>query len=952
MNIKNDHINKVYIVISFDNQTLIVDSLEVSVKSVSFDALYCYHYIISENNTVPTIYSYKTNYQINLQMREMKTTKLLFLVIFVFAGTYTYAQNSMGVGTQTPNPNAVLELVSPTNNQGFLVPRLTTAERTDIAFTGNLSAADNGLMVFDTDEGQFYFWMGTAWQVIANDMVLNDDDSLNEIQDLELVGNILRVTNNSSATDIDLTPYLDNTDNQDAASVPFTPAGNIAAGDVQAALEELDTDISSLGTGNMSTSVYDTNSDGIADSATYALNAGTVNSLTVETAVPAGADFTDDQQALDVPVVPSGNITSTDVQSALTELDARVETPVPAGAVFTDNQAAIDVAYDNASSGISATSVQAAIDTLQNNIVSAGGGDMLRSVYDSDFNNKVQVAEAADSLSDNFIDGVTLAYNNVSQQLEVPDNGIGSAKIADGSVILGKIGTGAVTTTNLEDGAILSSKLGIAGASEGNVMTFTGGIWQGTTPSASDLGTVLGSGSDAGGQVITNVGSIGAGVGAEAPLSTVQVDSTGHIFTIGGDLAITDNVHEVGGVPKLTTADAGLILSISSDGGFEVIYSPSGPAGSDATFNQIFSVNTSGVASIPGQVITDIVSSNGILLTGSYTGPDTQGTLRYNNAGYFEGYDGTGWQQLADVNDLSAIPWANITSIPADIADGDQDTQLNEAAVDAFVGNNGYLTAEVDGSTTNEIQNLTQVLTTGNDAGANNITNVANLSVNGIVNATTFAGSLDWANIANVPADIADGDQDTQLNEAAVDGFVANNGYLLPADIAGYDSNAADDLITSSLRSDVKVLGPNDFFLLEPATGTVTNSFNSQYPFKRIQAEAPSARLAAELDLPENSTVQQIIVFGNAGTNTGSFNVVAFPFGSVETLLPQGSPTAIPVGAPTQNVREEAVVIDKDGDILANEGNKFYLILQTAAEAGTTVDVYQVKIIYEYPIGN
>ncbi len=34
------------------------------------------------------------------------------------------------------------------------------------------------------------------------------------------------------------------------------------------------------------------------------------------------------------------------------------------------------------------------------------------------------------------------------------------------------------------------------------------------------------------------------------------------------------------------------------------------------------------------------------------------------------------------------------------------DTQLTEAEVDAFANNNGYLTTEVDGSTTNEIQNL------------------------------------------------------------------------------------------------------------------------------------------------------------------------------------------------------------------------------------------------------
>lgn len=45
--------------------------------------------------------------------------------------------------------------------------------------------------------------------------------------------------------------------------------------------------------GDMAKSVYDSNDDGIVNAADYATNAGTVNNLTVETAVPFGAVFTD-----------------------------------------------------------------------------------------------------------------------------------------------------------------------------------------------------------------------------------------------------------------------------------------------------------------------------------------------------------------------------------------------------------------------------------------------------------------------------------------------------------------------------------------------------------------------------------------------------------------------------------------------------------------------------------
>lgn len=64
---------------------------------------------------------------------------------------------------------------------------------------------------------------GTANQVLSTDgngvvsWSTNNDadaDALNEIQDLNLSGNDLEITNNGSPTTIDLSPYLDNTDSQ------------------------------------------------------------------------------------------------------------------------------------------------------------------------------------------------------------------------------------------------------------------------------------------------------------------------------------------------------------------------------------------------------------------------------------------------------------------------------------------------------------------------------------------------------------------------------------------------------------------------------------------------------------------------------------------------------------------------------------------------------------------
>jgi len=192
----------------------------------------------------------------------MRTNTLKCILLFLLSTAVAQAQNSVGIGTENSNNNAVLELVSPSNNQGFLVPRLTTSQRTATSFTGNLGATENGLLVYDSDEDKFYYWHDGQWQPIKNgpdltggtgisivngvitntgDTDASDDfsgdfadlinvpsgladgdnvddadaDPTNEIQDLNLSGNTLTITNNASATAIDLAPFSGtNTDNQ------------------------------------------------------------------------------------------------------------------------------------------------------------------------------------------------------------------------------------------------------------------------------------------------------------------------------------------------------------------------------------------------------------------------------------------------------------------------------------------------------------------------------------------------------------------------------------------------------------------------------------------------------------------------------------------------------------------------------------------------------------------
>ncbi|MBK5279972.1 MAG: hypothetical protein JJE09_14025, partial [Bacteroidia bacterium] len=92
--------------------------------------------------------------------------KFLPLIFLFLVATATYGQNkTLGVGTPAPNANAAMHVESPTNNQGFIMPRLTTAQRTGISSL--LTATDNGLMLYDTDLKTIYIWDGAIWKSTA-----------------------------------------------------------------------------------------------------------------------------------------------------------------------------------------------------------------------------------------------------------------------------------------------------------------------------------------------------------------------------------------------------------------------------------------------------------------------------------------------------------------------------------------------------------------------------------------------------------------------------------------------------------------------------------------------------------------------------------------------------------------------------------------------------------------
>jgi hypothetical protein len=76
-----------------------------------------------------------------------------FIFIFLFS-IHLFGQNNVGIGTPNPDASAVLELTA--NNKGFLVPRMSAAERLAIPTPAN------ALLVFDTDSACF-FYFASQW---------------------------------------------------------------------------------------------------------------------------------------------------------------------------------------------------------------------------------------------------------------------------------------------------------------------------------------------------------------------------------------------------------------------------------------------------------------------------------------------------------------------------------------------------------------------------------------------------------------------------------------------------------------------------------------------------------------------------------------------------------------------------------------------------------------------
>lgn len=145
--------------------------------------------------------------------------KLISLVLLLTISFNLFGQTGVSINTDNSQPNESAILDVKTTTQGVLLPRMTVNQRLEI-----VNPAEE-LLVYQTNDVEgYYFYNGSNWQyLVTNSQITNfgsgqiitteertklqndnDQSQTNEIQDLQITGSTLKITNNTSATNIDL----------------------------------------------------------------------------------------------------------------------------------------------------------------------------------------------------------------------------------------------------------------------------------------------------------------------------------------------------------------------------------------------------------------------------------------------------------------------------------------------------------------------------------------------------------------------------------------------------------------------------------------------------------------------------------------------------------------------------------------------------------------------------
>jgi hypothetical protein len=170
----------------------------------------------------------------------MKASSLISFC-FCLSLTSLFSQSnvnqSLSVNGTGATAHASAQLDVSATDKGMLVPRMTSAQRTAIATPAT------GLLVFDTDTGDFWFFNGTAWTNLSTQKTLADTDKDTKIQveesadediirfDLAGTENMVLRKNASGVARLELPTTIENTIlGQSAGAANTTGSANTATG--------------------------------------------------------------------------------------------------------------------------------------------------------------------------------------------------------------------------------------------------------------------------------------------------------------------------------------------------------------------------------------------------------------------------------------------------------------------------------------------------------------------------------------------------------------------------------------------------------------------------------------------------------------------------------------------------------------------------------------------------
>ncbi|MEM7132159.1 MAG: hypothetical protein AAF702_37985 [Chloroflexota bacterium] len=116
-----------------------------------------------------------------------KNLSYLLVALVLVVATVGIAFAQFGIGTTNPDPSAALDIVS--TSQGFLPPRLTTAQRD--AINGGTFA--EGLTIYNTDDSCLQVWSGTSWNCIVGGDSGSSSSSTGSSTYVRILGPTIRI---------------------------------------------------------------------------------------------------------------------------------------------------------------------------------------------------------------------------------------------------------------------------------------------------------------------------------------------------------------------------------------------------------------------------------------------------------------------------------------------------------------------------------------------------------------------------------------------------------------------------------------------------------------------------------------------------------------------------------------------------------------------------------------